>query len=126
MDVKAERFDERLEQRKAPSACRAGHELTVEDLKALVDEFKRSSARTPAATSRPTVRASSTSPSRPSSRAGSASGRATTAINKIARRPGHGGQRRDDGVRQHGRRLGTGVAFTRDPNTGEKSCSAST
>ena len=35
------------------------------------------------------------------------------------RRPRHGRQRRDDGVRQHGRDSGTGVAFTRDPNTGE-------
>ena len=32
---------------------------------------------------------------------------------------GHGRQRPGDGVRQHGRRLATGVCFTRDPATGE-------
>ena len=32
---------------------------------------------------------------------------------------GHGRQRPGHGLRQHGRRLGTGVAFTRDPSTGE-------
>ena len=35
-------------------------------------------------------------------------------------RLGHGGQRPGHGLRQHGRELGTGVAFTRNPSTGEK------
>jgi pyruvate,orthophosphate dikinase len=37
-----------------------------------------------------------------------------------SRKLGHGGQRAGHGVRQHGRDSATGVAFTRNPSTGEK------
>ena len=81
MGVDAARFDEPLEARKhAHGPDAKDTDLTVEDLKALVAEFKAaSSARTPAATSRPTPTSSWTSPSRRSSPPGSASAPTTTA-----------------------------------------------
>ena len=80
MGVDAARFDEPLEARKhAHGADAKDTDLTVEDLKALVAEFKAVVRRTPAATSRPTRTSSSTSPSRPSSPPGSASAPTTTA-----------------------------------------------
>ena len=43
----------------------------------------------------------------------------STAACTTSRRLGHGGERAVDGVRQHGRDCATGVAFTRNPSTGD-------
>ena len=79
MDVKGERFDHALEAAKARPRRRAGHRPDRRR-PARPDEpsSRRSSARTPAATSRATRTSSSTSRSRPSSPAGSASAPSTT------------------------------------------------
>ena len=77
--------------------------------------------RTPVASSRPIRTSSWTWPSRPSSPAGSASGPATTAVQPEDRpRPGHRGQRGDDGLRQHGRRLGHGRGVHARPEHGRE------
>ena len=107
MDVNGSRFDEPLEKRKE----RHGHDakdtdLTVDDLKALVEEFKGvvkadTGTRLP---DRP-LRAA-----RPRDQ-----GRVRVVVRQARQRlpqqpahrprPRHGRERRDDGVRQHGRRL---------------------
>ena len=112
----------RSTRRSTPAARRLDTDLDAAALREVVDGLQgRSSARAPAATSRPTRTSSSTWPSRPSSPPGSASAPATTASSqKIAHDLGTAvnvvtmvfGNMGDDS--------GTGVAFTRDPNTGEK------
>ena len=70
---------------------------------------RRSSRPTPAATSRTTRTSSSTSRSRRCSRQLVRQARPRLPQEpEHPRRPGHGRQRRDDGLRQHGRRLGHG------------------
>ena len=108
MDVKAERFDEPLEARKhAHGKDARDTDLTVDDLKALVEEFKgvvkadtgRDFPTDPLRAARPrdqgglrvVVRqARERLPQQPEDRP----------------RPRDGRQRRGDGLRQHGRRLG--------------------
>ena len=123
MDVKGERFDEALEAAKQARGVDAGHRPRRPTTCAtLAEEFKRDRPRghRPRFPERPAT-SSSTSRSRPSSRAGSASARVDyrnnqkiahdlgTAVNVVTMVFGNMG---DDS--------GTGVAFTRDPNTGEK------
>ena len=123
MEVAGERFDHALEAAKARARRDAGHRPRRRRAAAtLVGEFKahrqgRHRPRLP----RATRTSSSTSRSRPSSPRGSASAPATTArtrrsphdlgtaVNVVTMVFGNMG---DDS--------GTGVAFTRDPNTGEK------
>ena len=122
MDVKGERFDHALEAAKHARGVAAGHRADRRRPAALVDEFKaHRPATTPAATSRATRTSSSSWRSRPSSRRWFGK-RAVdyrnnqkiahdlgTAVNVVTMVFGNMG---DDS--------GTGVAFTRDPNTGEK------
>ena len=123
MDVKAERFDARRSRRRkaAISVAAQDTDLTVDDLKALVEEFKAIVREDTARTSRPTRTTSSTRRSRPSSPAGSASGPATTA--RARRSPTTSGPPSTSSSMVFGNMgddSGTGVAFTRDPNTGER------
>ena len=71
------------------------------------------------AISRRTRRSSSGRRSWPSSTVEGKQGRRVPAHRADHRPEGNGGQRPGDGLRQHGQHSGTGVAFTRDPNTGE-------
>ena len=106
MDVKGERFDQALDAAKHARGVAQDTELTAADLQALTTEFKaivrdRHRARLP---ERP-LRAA-----RPRHQ-----GRLRELVRQARDglpeqpedrpRPGHGGQRRDHGLRQHGRRL---------------------
>ena len=122
MDVKGERFDHALEAAKRAHGAEQDTDLTADDLRDLSAEFKAHRPRGHRARlpERPAT-SSSTWPSRPSSPAGSASAPMDyrnnqkiahdlgTAVNVVTMVFGNMG---DDS--------GTGVAFTRDPNTGEK------
>ena len=113
MEVSGERFDHALEATKAAHGAKQDTDLdaaALQDARHGVQGDRQGRHR--AATSPRTPTSSSTSRSRPSSRRGSASAPRDYRKNQnIPRRPGHGRQRRDDGLRQHGRRLrhGRGV-----------------
>ena len=123
MDVPATRFDEPLEARKeAPRPRRQGHRPRRRRPQGARRRVQGDRPRrTPAATSRPTRTSSSTSRSRPSSRrwfgkrardyrtSQKIADDLGTAVNVVTMVFGNMG---DDS--------GTGVAFTRDPNTGER------
>ena len=107
MDVKAERFDEPLEARKhalGPDA--KDTDLTVDDLKALVAEYQERRPRR----HRPRLPDRSVRAAGPRDQ-----GRVRLVVRQAGQRlpqqpedrarPRHGRERRDDGVRQHGRRL---------------------
>ena len=103
-----ERFDHALEAAKERARRQAGHRPRRRRAAATSSASSRRSSRpTPAATSPTTRTSSSTSRSRRSSR--SWFGKRARDYRKNQddpRRPRHGRQRRDDGLRQHGRRLG--------------------
>ena len=85
MDVPGEQFDHALDAKKHARGVSQDTDLSAEDLRELVDEFRAIVREPPAATSRRTRTSSSTSRSRPSSGRGSASARWTTATARRSR-----------------------------------------
>ncbi len=123
MDVPGEAFEEALDrakERKGPGT--QDTDLDADDLTALIEEFRGDlSRRTRARTSRRTRRSSSGSRSRPCSSRGTASARVDyRRQNKISDDLGTAVNVQAMVFGNRGEDSGTGVAFTRDPSTGEK------
>ena len=115
--VEGHRFEQPLTDLKAARGAKQDVELTADDLGELIETFKRIYAAETGPS--PGRGRSSRRLSAPSSTPGSRRARRSTGAPTRSRRPRHSGQRRPDGLRQQGRRSGTGVCFTRDPSTGE-------
>ncbi len=121
LDIEHHNFEDILEDRKS----RSGYTLDTE-----IDRRRlgRCGRALPGVRARGEGRAVPAGPARPAlgrdrRRVRLVDERARHHLSPPARHPGklgHRGQRAGHGVRQHGRHLGHGVAFTRNPSTGEK------
>ena len=116
LGIEMEQFDEVFDERKTRSKRSSTRTSRADDLKAIIADYKKivrrsREARLPAGP----ARTAHACPATPCSVPGGRRRLPTTARWRRSTTASAPPQHSGDGVRQHGRHLGTGVGFTRDP-----------